>query len=342
MQPPRKLISVVITTHRRPVTLKRAIESVLGQERIDPLSVELIVVDDNCDGDDYRRETEALMRRYARGDGRVTYVRHHVNSNGAAARNSGIRVATGEYLAFLDDDDIFVPTRLATIVGEMESNPECHGAYSGYAICRDHKIVKLRNGCEFSDGVFELLRQHPFIGTGSNFVCRTDSARALGGFDEDFERHQDIEFFIRFFDNFKVIHVDEALVVKYDTDRANMPEAKRMEAVKEQFLSKFEYVINRYNTNERDEIYRANYHELAVVAALTDSTLSNSASARIAQYGGAGPLDRVINRLRILRVRTPLLSRIYSALSNLYLRLTKPSSLMALQRVVSTTEVQER
>src|SRR5574341_762936 len=97
------LISVVIPTHNRSGLLPRAIKSVLGQSYP---HFEVIIVDDaSLDGT--QEVVEAL------GNGRLLYLRHTTNLGGSAARNTGIRAARGELVAFLDDDDEWLPQKLA-------------------------------------------------------------------------------------------------------------------------------------------------------------------------------------------------------------------------------------
>jgi len=93
------LFSVVITTYKRPVLLAEAVESVLAQTLTD---FECIVVDDASP------EPPTLP-----DDPRVRLVVREVNGGEAAARNTGIDAALGTYVAFLDDDDLWLPTRLA-------------------------------------------------------------------------------------------------------------------------------------------------------------------------------------------------------------------------------------
>lgn len=92
------LVSVVIPTHNRPDFLGEAVNSVLGQSVRD---FECIIVDD-CSVD----------RVTLPGDPRLRVLRHPKNFGPAVARNTGIRAATGKYMMFLDDDDIFDPRRL--------------------------------------------------------------------------------------------------------------------------------------------------------------------------------------------------------------------------------------
>lgn len=96
------LVSVVIPTRDRPRLLAEALGSALAQTWRD---IEVLVVDDGS-----RPEARPVVERF--DDRRVTYIRNDAPRGGAAARNRGIRASRGEYVAFLDDDDIWLPTKI--------------------------------------------------------------------------------------------------------------------------------------------------------------------------------------------------------------------------------------
>ena len=122
-------VSVIIPTYHRAECICRAVDSVLTQTLKD---IEIIVVDDNGVETEYGKETSEMMSRY-NGVENVIYLRHDVNKNGAAARNTGIRRATGQYISFLDDDDIYSPKRLELMTKCMDDKPEDYGAcYTAY------------------------------------------------------------------------------------------------------------------------------------------------------------------------------------------------------------------
>ena len=102
------LVSVVIPTYSRNDTLCKAIDSVLGQTY---QNLEIIVIDDNPADSDWRKSTEKLMLKYA-DDQRIRYIKNKQNLGGAGARNEGIIAANGEYIAFLDDDDVYFDRKI--------------------------------------------------------------------------------------------------------------------------------------------------------------------------------------------------------------------------------------
>lgn len=121
-----ELVSVIIPSFKSDESLIIAINSVLNQTYQD---IEVIVVDDNNPYSDARKITEKNMNRYML-DERVKYVKHEKNKNGAAARNTGIRLAQGEYLTFLDDDDVFMPLRIQKCVDELSTDTNYSAVYS--------------------------------------------------------------------------------------------------------------------------------------------------------------------------------------------------------------------
>ncbi len=105
-------VSIIIPTYNRSKLLRVALKSALAQTYP---NIEIIVVDDGSTDD-----TAAVVAQYA---GRVTYLKQ-ANQDVAAARNTGIRAASGEYLTFLDDDDLIMPTKIARQVQVLASRPE--------------------------------------------------------------------------------------------------------------------------------------------------------------------------------------------------------------------------
>jgi glycosyltransferase involved in cell wall biosynthesis len=105
------LVSVVVATYNRPETLPDCLRSILNQTYA---NIEVIVVNDG--GIDVKEIIDSLHHeRY------ILYTAHPKNRGIAAARNTGIEMARGKYIAYLDDDDIFYPEHVETLVGSLES-----------------------------------------------------------------------------------------------------------------------------------------------------------------------------------------------------------------------------
>ncbi len=112
-----KLVSVVIPTYKRSSMLIRTIESVLNQSYD---NIEIIVVDDNND-DNYRKDTENKLIKYI-SNPKIKYIKHERNLGGCEARNTGLKEAKGEYICFLDDDDIIYKDKIEKQVEFLENN----------------------------------------------------------------------------------------------------------------------------------------------------------------------------------------------------------------------------
>lgn len=189
-----ELISVIIPTYGRADLLGGAITSVLSQNYN---SVEAIVVDDNEPGSEYGRATEQLMQKYMT-DHRVCYVKNTNNMGGCMARNNGVANASGIWIAFLDDDDYFLPDYLS----EMHDRAIETGVdmvYLDSAYCDDSKhvyrskkrttnlpegdifISVLEGKCPIS--IFTLVRKERFL--------------EVGGFDNSLAGYQDFDLWMK-------------------------------------------------------------------------------------------------------------------------------------------------
>lgn len=192
-------------THNRANLIDVAVSSVLRQTFRD---YELIVVDDaSVDG------TEEKVRQYA--DQRILYVRHEQRKGGSAARNTGIRHARGELIAFLDDDDEWFPDKLEKQV-PLFDDPEIGVAYTGYRwvdLATDEvhwTSMPKRNGWIYSD-----LLESNCVGTTSSAMVRRACLEEVGGFDEAMPQSQDWDLFLRLAQHYQFSCVEEILVNYY-------------------------------------------------------------------------------------------------------------------------------
>lgn len=237
----RGLVSIVMPTYKGAHSVGRAIESVLAQKY---RRFELVVVDDNPPESPERRETQDLMERYLVDD-RIRYVRHPKNMNGSAARNTGINASVGEYLTFLDDDDVMMPNRLSASVAAMDAYPAASMVFCDILHVYDdagHMNLYVMNPDDLTPA--GILLNEAAVGTGSNLFCRRDVVVAVDGFDTRFRRHQDLEFSIRMLESApQVAVVHDCLVVKGYNGVSNVPAYQKLKEVKDLYNSVFAHII---------------------------------------------------------------------------------------------------
>ncbi|MBS6642771.1 MAG: glycosyltransferase family 2 protein [Clostridiaceae bacterium] len=255
------MISVIIPTYKRNGSLPRAIESVLQNHG----DFEVIVVDDNDECSEFRRRNIEMLKKYE-SHSNFKYLQHKKNKNGAAARNTGIREAHGEYVTFLDDDDEFYSNRIEEIE-KIVRQKKSDLIISGYEVKKKGILVNRNipelDKCSIKDLQILLLKQDSFFGTGSNIVCRREIINQINGFDESFRRHQDMEFMIRFLSKCKNLFViPQYLVIKNIDDIQNLPNVSDLFEIKKDFLQKFNYLIEAQNNDIKKAIYYANLREL--------------------------------------------------------------------------------
>ncbi|MBD5497005.1 MAG: glycosyltransferase family 2 protein [Lachnospiraceae bacterium] len=199
-------VSVIIPTYNRRHILPDSISSVLNQSYRD---FELIIVDDGSDDG-----TEEYVESIA--DDRVKYLKTDRKQGPAAARNLGARAAKGEYLAFHDSDDEWLPDKLdkqmALLTDEKAGVSMVYCEYSKYNGA-DWLIVPPREipyECKQGD-LFAYLLLQPLIGTPTIVVSREKFFLA-GGFNETLQTYEDYEFTLRFAEKYRIGFVGEALV----------------------------------------------------------------------------------------------------------------------------------
>jgi glycosyltransferase involved in cell wall biosynthesis len=196
----RPKVSVVIPTYNRAARVRGAIESVLGQTVTD---LEVIVVDDGSSDD-----TGTVL-----GESFGDRIRYHAQANQGAsvARNRGVQEARGEWIAFLDSDDLWEPEKLEWQFKALEQfGPQCAGCYTDIRFFNHQETRTMFQMAEESyrhEGTMgvstDALRLLVRPGGAGMVVClssllaRADVVRKTGGFDPKLLYSQDSEFMFR-------------------------------------------------------------------------------------------------------------------------------------------------
>jgi glycosyltransferase involved in cell wall biosynthesis len=197
------LVSVVIPTRDRLEFLRRAVDSVLAQSEPD---LELIVVDDaSSDG------TAAYLAQLGGADGRVRMVRNPHAKGGAGARNDGIRHSRGEWVAFLDDDDEWLPTKLERQLRALRGNAAavaCSCSYTKHLHSRWAQAVVVPPRVSLQ----QLLAGNR-LGGASMCVCSRRVLEEIGGFDAKLKSGQDLDLWVRLRERGEILACSEPLVL---------------------------------------------------------------------------------------------------------------------------------
>jgi glycosyltransferase involved in cell wall biosynthesis len=196
-------VSVIIPTRDRWEILSRAaLASALAQEDV---VHEVIVVDDGS----VDRTAERLA---ALSDPRVRVVRHERSLGVARARNAGLYAARGEWVSFLDDDDLWSPRKLR---GQLDAAATADASFvysSGAAVDAEGRFLFAVSRPD-PEGLVQLLLRWNVIWCGcSNVAARTELVRALGGFDERLLQLADWDLWIRLALASRAAATDDVLV----------------------------------------------------------------------------------------------------------------------------------
>lgn len=200
-------VSVIIPTFNRAISIRRSIDSVLSQSFSD---FELIVVDD-CSEDD----TEQVVRSYS--DPRIKYLKSERNQGASAARNIGIEISQGHYVAFQDSDDVWFPDKLKRCMESFSENSDEVGVvFSSYLKRQDGLLYLVPEvaPCNVIRSGDPRIVGGNFIGTPTA-VVRRDLLTRVGGFDISMPRYQDWELFIRLSKTCDFFFIDEPLVLAF-------------------------------------------------------------------------------------------------------------------------------
>lgn len=205
------LVTVVISTYRRPELLKLAIESVLNQTFTD---YEIIVVDDNS-GEEYTRQygLPACAR----------LISHNTNHGCAGTKNTGTQNANGKYVAYLDDDDLWEPEKLQKQVKAFEDDSRPGIVFVHYRyIDMDGKSVypspKLKN---IKGNLFHRLLHTNFIKSPSAIMIKKDLVAKNGWFDETLPGAEDWGMWTRVAYANSIVRIDDPLLL-YRTHQGQM------------------------------------------------------------------------------------------------------------------------
>lgn len=255
-----RMISCIVTTYKRPVgILKRALDSVINQTCRD---TEIIVVNDAPQDEELVENIRELLNGYSK---EIQYIVPKQSQGACGARNLGLQRAKGEYVAFLDDDDEWLPEKLERQLEQMRKKDVALVYCSHYLVDNEGKTRLIEEPLAV-EGIhkeaFEQLLRCNFIGSTSYPLLRTEVVKKMGGFAGDIESSQDHELWLRIAKEHSIFYEKEPLVKLYYSKES-------ISRNRQKVLQGYDYLLNKYEAiykQDRELLnYRLNY--LAVACA---------------------------------------------------------------------------
>jgi len=202
-------VSVVIPTHNRAAMLERALQSVLAQTYPD---FEVIVVDDGS-----AEPVAGMVERLC--DPRLRVLRLEPNRGVARARNAGIAEARGDWIAFLDDDDEWLPAKLSLQMARLDADTDPKTA-AVYCYCTHLGVTgvrKVRPKQPLPEGdVFAALVRNVRAATPSAYLIKRTALVAVGSFDDDMPSADDLDVWFRLANaSYHFVAVQQPLAIKH-------------------------------------------------------------------------------------------------------------------------------
>jgi glycosyltransferase involved in cell wall biosynthesis len=200
--PKKPLVSVIIPTYNRGWIVKEAIDSVLDQDFTD---YELIVVDDGSDDN-----TPEIVAGYG---GAITIL-HQSNKGVSSARNCGVAAASGQLIAFLDSDDLWLPGKLSTQVKFFKDHPDTViNQTQERWIRKGVRVNPKQRHHKFSGMIFEHSLALCVV-SPSAVMIKKSLFDEVGGFDEQFPACEDYDLWLRVSCRYPVHLIDTPLIIK--------------------------------------------------------------------------------------------------------------------------------
>ncbi len=257
----RGLVSCVIPTYKRNDMLPRAIESVLSQTYN---NLEILIIDDNEPGDEYFQKNIELLKKYSAFPN-IYHITQEHHTNGAIARNIGIQKAKGEFLAFLDDDDVWLCQKLEKQIEYLNSHKDCGAVSCLYRIYSNGNIVGICHPYTSDDLLKKVLLREVAICTPT-FCARTEIVQNSRCFDPSLKRHQDLQFYVDFLNISTIEPINETLVYVYADSTMNRPNTKNQIEYKRKFFESIDNTLSKLDKTTKRRVYNAHYFEIAFTA----------------------------------------------------------------------------
>lgn len=241
------MISIIVPTFKRPDRLLRGLKSVLNQTFDD---FEVLVIDDDPSENELQKVLDSL------NDERLHLYKNNRTKGANGARNTGILHAKGAYLAFMDDDDEWLPEYLNSQYNSLEKADESYGlVHANYLVEEDQNWKEKHQNFE-GDILSELITDQFRIGSGSNIFVKKSVIEITGLWDEEMKRQQDLEFLVRVLANFKACSNPYIGLKVYGH---NDPSPEKTFATREFYVEKIKTYLNSLTREDQNLFYSNHY-----------------------------------------------------------------------------------
>ena len=208
-------VSAVLTCYNEEEYIGDAIGSVVQQTRYDAIS-EIIVVDDGSEDN-----SEEVIREWGDRCSKLHYV-HQENQGLPVARNTGIERSSGDFIALLDGDDVWIKERLEPQLRFVDEHPDVGLLYTDAYTFDEGQERKRRGYCNRYEYGDDDVLQHLFVEGGpilpSTTLINRECFRTVGLFDPSLRLGQDTDLWLRIASRYPIQHIQKPLVLKRDRD----------------------------------------------------------------------------------------------------------------------------
>lgn len=239
------MVSAIITTYKRePSMVLRALDSIITQTYRD---IEIIVVDDSPSDFASRKDVQAavIKRQEENPEINIRYIAHANNMGACVARNTGLEAAKGEYIAYLDDDDEWLPEKIDKQIKAIQKS-DAALVYCDCLYIDDSKGTTIQRDKEYIKGkALTRLLYSNFIESTSYPLIRKKCLQEIGGFDPLMQAAQDYDVWLRLAERYEIDYVDEPLVLyhEHEGERITTNYARKISGL-ERINKKYSRYIN--------------------------------------------------------------------------------------------------
>jgi glycosyltransferase involved in cell wall biosynthesis len=269
-----RAVTVVIPTHNRRVLLSRTLRCVLAQQDV---HLQVIVVDDGSTDD-----TAAYLATLT--DARIRSV--HVQEAGgvAAARNAGLELAQHQWVAFVDDDDLWSPRRLSNQLDALQSSGAGWACSDAVLVDRRMSVLGVQLAPRGGEPARDVLRTNIVPGGASSAIADTRTVRDLGGFDVSLNPVADWELWMRLAQAAPLVGVPHPDVGYYLHPGSMSTDVERMTRARDAALRKHEALRRAAEVPVDDDWWQS--YVLSLHLGSGNRLRAMTCKLRMAQKGG--------------------------------------------------------